>query len=56
MGMDARPQVVHECQRCHATLTPAESGQSVNVSGVVHCKVCGHVGPLRVRVIKGPNR
>lgn len=32
MKSDARPQVLHECERCHATLAPDESGQRVNVS------------------------
>jgi hypothetical protein len=49
---DLKPTVVHECDRCHATVTPAESGQGVNVSGVVQCKVCGHVGPLCIKVIE----
>ncbi len=44
--------VVHECESCFAPLTPSESGQAVNVSGVVRCKECGHIGPLRVRIIE----
>jgi hypothetical protein len=36
---DLKPTVVHECDRCHATVTPAESGQGVNVSGVIQCRV-----------------
>lgn len=44
-------EVVHECCRCHATLTPEEAGQTVNISGMVKCKVCGEIGPLRVRII-----
>jgi hypothetical protein len=53
---DLKPTVVHECDRCHATVTPAESGQGVNVSGVVQCKVCGHVGPLCIKVVIEDNR
>ena len=50
-----KPEVVHECERCLATLTPAESGQKVNVTGEVECKVCGHIGPLRIRIIRDIN-
>jgi hypothetical protein len=52
----SRPTVVHECDRCHTTVTPAESGQSVNVSGVIQCRVCAHVGPLRVKVVMEDRR
>jgi hypothetical protein len=46
-----KPAVVHECDRCHATVTPAETGQGVNVSGVIKCRVCAHMGPLRIKVV-----
>jgi len=54
--VQAAPTVVHECDRCHATVTPAESGQGVNVSGVIQCRVCAHVGPLRIKVIMEDRR
>jgi len=47
-----RLAVVHECEKCLAVLTPAESGQVVNVSGIIECRSCGHRGPLRVRVVE----
>ena len=52
--MDVRSKliVVHECENCLASLTPSESSQAVNVSGVVQCKTCGHIGPLRVRIVE----
>lgn len=50
MSSKEKPEALHECKHCHATLTPEESGQSVNVSGLVKCKICGHAGPLRLRV------
>ena len=53
---DLKPTVVHECDRCHATVTPAESGQAVNVSGVIQCRVCAHVGPLRIKVVMEDRR
>jgi hypothetical protein len=53
---DLKPTVVHECDRCHATVTPAESGQGVNVSGVIQCRVCSHVGPLRIKVLMEDRR
>ena len=51
MNAQTPPVVVHQCERCGSTQTPEESGQVVNVSGIVTCKVCGHVGPLRVHVL-----
>jgi hypothetical protein len=48
---DSKPIAVRECDRCHAILTPAESGQGVNVSGVIQNRVCAHVGPLRIKVV-----
>jgi hypothetical protein len=53
---NVKPTVVHVCDRCHTTVTPAESGQNVNVSGVVQCKVCGHVGPLCIKVVVDDSR
>jgi hypothetical protein len=53
---DSKPTVVHECARCHTTVTPAESGQSVNVSGVIQCRVCAYVGPLRIKVVMEDRR
>jgi hypothetical protein len=53
---DSKPTVVHECDRCHTTVTPAESGQSVNVSGVIQCRVCAHVGPLQIKVVMEDRR
>ncbi len=50
MDGQTTPVAVHECERCGATQTPEESGQGVNISGMIMCKVGGHVGPLRVRV------
>jgi hypothetical protein len=52
MKPESAPIVIHECERCRARLTPADAGQSVNVTGLVECKVCGFVGPLRVRVVR----
>ena len=56
MDEQTNPVAVHECERCGATQTPEESGQAVNISGIVTCKVCGHVGPLRVRIIETGQR
>jgi hypothetical protein len=53
---DSKPVVVHECDRCHATVSPAECGHSVNVSGVIQCRVCAHVGPLRIKVVMEDRR
>ena len=47
-----QPSVVHECERCQATLTPTQSGHNVNVTGLIECKVCGFEGPLNVKVIQ----
>ena len=49
MLVNTKPQVIHECENCQATITPEESGQSVNVSGLIQCRKCGHTGPLRIR-------
>ena len=53
MNRQTPPVVVHECERCGATQTPDEAGQGVNISGMITCRVCGHVGPLRVQVKDG---
>ena len=52
MDSQSPPIVVHECERCGATQTPEQSGQVANVSGIVSCKVCGYIGPLRIRLIE----
>jgi hypothetical protein len=56
MKSKERPSVIHECERCHATLTPMQSGQSVNVTGLIDCKACGFEGPLNIKVIENASQ
>jgi hypothetical protein len=43
--------VVHFCEKCEDQSTPSQVNEDVNVTGVVVCNVCGHSGPLLVRVV-----
>lgn len=42
---------VHVCQKCEAVYSPSQVNEDVNVTGVVQCKACGHIGPLHIRIV-----
>jgi ribosomal protein L40E len=47
-----RLAVVHVCKKCDSASNPPEVNEDVNVTGVVQCRICGHMGPLRIRVVE----
>ena len=51
-----RRSVVYEWERCHATLTPMQSGQNVNVTGLIECKACGFEGPLNRKIVQNASQ
>jgi DNA-directed RNA polymerase subunit RPC12/RpoP len=46
-----RLEAVHVCERCGAKATPTQVKDEVNVTGVVQCNTCSHVGPLRIQIV-----
>jgi DNA-directed RNA polymerase subunit RPC12/RpoP len=47
----AKLQAVHVCENCETRFRPDQVNEDVNVTGVVECKVCSHVGPLRILIL-----
>jgi ribosomal protein L32 len=44
-------EAVHVCEKCETRSRPHQVNEDVNVTGVVECKVCSHVGPLRILIL-----
>ena len=47
-------EIVHVCERCGTALTYSQVPEDVTVTGIVDCRVCGHVGRLHVEVREQP--
>jgi DNA-directed RNA polymerase subunit RPC12/RpoP len=50
-----RLQAVHVCEKCETRFRPDEVNEDVNVTGVIECKVCSHIGPLRILILPQNN-
>ncbi len=46
-----RLQAVHVCEKCETRFRPDEVNEDVNITGVIECKVCSHIGPLRILIL-----
>jgi hypothetical protein len=44
-------EAVHVCEKCETRFRPDEVNEDVNITGVIECKVCLHIGPLRIRIL-----
>ena len=47
----ARLEAVHVCEKCETRSSPHQMNEDVNVTGVIECRVCSHVGPLRIMIL-----
>jgi DNA-directed RNA polymerase subunit RPC12/RpoP len=47
----AKLEAVHVCEKCENRFCPDQLNENVNVTGVVECKICSHIGPLRILVL-----
>lgn len=48
---EERLSAVHVCEECGAVSAPNELSDDVSVTGVVQCRICGHIGPLDIQII-----
>jgi DNA-directed RNA polymerase subunit RPC12/RpoP len=46
-----KPEAVHVCEKCDTRFRPGQVNEDVNVTGVIECKVCSHIGPLRIPIL-----
>jgi DNA-directed RNA polymerase subunit RPC12/RpoP len=46
-----RLEAVHVCEKCETRFRPDEVNEDVNITGVIECKVCLHIGPLRILIL-----
>ncbi len=44
-------EAVHVCEKCETRFRPDEVNEDVNITGVIECKVCSHIGPLRILIL-----
>ena len=44
-------EAVHVCEKCNTRFRPGQVNEDVNVTGVIECKVCSHIGPLRILIL-----
>lgn len=44
-------EAVHVCEKCDTRFRPGQVNEDVNVTGVIECKVCSHIGPLRILIL-----
>jgi hypothetical protein len=44
-------EAVHVCEKCDNRFRPGQVNEDVNVTGVIECKVCSHIGPLRILIL-----
>lgn len=51
----AKLEAVHVCEKCETRFRPDQINADVNVTGVIECKVCSHIGPLRILVLPKKN-
>jgi hypothetical protein len=45
-------EAVHVCEKCDTRFRPGEVNEDVTVTGVIECKVCSHIGPLRIQILR----
>jgi DNA-directed RNA polymerase subunit RPC12/RpoP len=48
---DGKLEAVHVCERCGSRFRPDQVNDDVNITGVVECQVCSHIGPLRILIL-----
>jgi DNA-directed RNA polymerase subunit RPC12/RpoP len=44
-------EAVHVCEKCGTRFRPVQVNEDVNVTGVVECKVCSHIGRLHILIL-----
>jgi DNA-directed RNA polymerase subunit RPC12/RpoP len=47
----AKLEAVHVCEKCGSRFRPDQVNDDVNVTGVVECRVCSHIGPLHILIL-----
>jgi DNA-directed RNA polymerase subunit RPC12/RpoP len=47
----AKLEAVHVCDECGSRFRPEQLSAEVNITGVIECKVCSHIGPLRILIL-----
>ena len=44
-------EAVHVCEKCETRFRPDQVNEDVNITGVIECKICSHIGSLRILVL-----